>query len=58
MMEIISQTNRTILLDLLTLVGEVIGIDSLSDDQMQESKEWEPCAREALAAEAKTILVD
>ncbi|MGN6714485.1 MAG: hypothetical protein ACTHKA_22925 [Anaerocolumna jejuensis] len=46
------------MLDLLTLVGEVIGIDSLSDDQMQESKEWEPCAREALAAEAKTILVD
>lgn len=44
MMEIISQTNRTILLDvinpekldLLTLVGEVKGIDSLSDDQMRE----------------------
>ncbi|RDY30458.1 transcriptional regulator [Lachnotalea glycerini] len=43
-MEIISQTNRTILLDvinpekldLLTLVGEVKGIDSLSDDQMRE----------------------
>lgn len=44
MMEIINQTNRTILLDvinpekldLLTLVGEVKGIDSLSDDQMRE----------------------
>ncbi len=44
MMEIISQTNRTLLLDvinpdkmdLLTLVGDVKGIDSLNDDKMRE----------------------
>ncbi|MFR4350226.1 MAG: transcriptional regulator [Roseburia sp.] len=43
-MEIISQTNRTLLLDvinpdkmdLLTLVGDVKGIDSLNDDKMRE----------------------
>ncbi|MGN0304989.1 MAG: transcriptional regulator, partial [Lachnospiraceae bacterium] len=43
-MEIISQTNRTLLLDvinpdkmdLLTLVGDVKGQDSLSDDKMRE----------------------
>ncbi|MCM1183238.1 MAG: transcriptional regulator [Roseburia sp.] len=43
-MEIISQTNRTLLLDtvnplkqnLLTLIGDVKGLDSLSDDQMRE----------------------
>ncbi len=43
-MEIIQQTNRTMLfeeinpekMDLLTLVGEVIGIDSLSDEKIKE----------------------
>lgn len=50
-MDIISQTNRTILLDvinpekpdLLTLVGEVKGIDSLSDDQMREINMYLEC---------------
>ena len=43
-MKIISQTNRTLLLeefnpeklDLLTLIGDVRGIDSLSDDKVKE----------------------
>lgn len=43
-MEIIKQTNRTLLLDvinpdmmdLVTLVGDVKGLDSLNDDQMRE----------------------
>ena len=43
-MEIINQTNRTLLLDvvnpdkmdLLTLVGDVRGLDSLDDDKMRE----------------------
>lgn len=43
-MEIISQTNRTMLfeeinpekMDLITLVGDVKGIDSLSDEKIKE----------------------
>lgn len=43
-MAIINQTNRTVLmeeinpekLDMLTLVGDVKGIDSLSDDKIKE----------------------
>ena len=43
-MAVINQTNRTLLLeeinpeklDLLTLIGDVKGIDSLSDDKMKE----------------------
>ena len=43
-MEIINQTNRTLLLDvinpqmpdLLTMIGDVKGIDSLDDDKMKE----------------------
>ncbi len=50
-METISQTNRTILLDvvnpdmpdLLTLVGEVKGIDSLDDDKMKEINQYLEC---------------
>ncbi|MED4354996.1 transcriptional regulator [Schinkia azotoformans] len=47
-MEIISQTNRTMLyeeinpekLDILTLVGDVKGIDSLSDEKIKEINEY------------------
>ncbi len=50
-MEIINQTNRTLLLDminpdkmdLLTLVGDVKGLDSLSDDQMREINQHLEC---------------
>ncbi len=50
-MEIINQTNRTLLLDminpdkmdLLTLVGDVKGQDSLSDDQMREINQHLEC---------------
>ncbi|GJM71777.1 hypothetical protein HMSSN036_39930 [Paenibacillus macerans] len=46
-MDIINQTNRTMLfdeinpekLDLLTIVGDVKGIDSLSDDKIKEINE-------------------
>ncbi|MDD1504356.1 transcriptional regulator [Lysinibacillus sp. CNPSo 3705] len=47
-MEIISQTNRTMLfeeinpekMDLITLVGDVKGIDSLSDEKIKEMNEY------------------
>lgn len=50
-MEIINQTNRTMLLDminpdkmdLLTLVGDVKGVDSLSDDKMREINQYLEC---------------
>ncbi len=50
-MEIISQTNRTLLLDvinpeqldLLTLIGDVKGIDSLDDDKMKEINQYLEC---------------
>lgn len=50
-MEIINQTNRTMLLDminpdkmdLLTLIGDVKGLDSLSDDQMREINQHLEC---------------
>ncbi len=50
-METISQTNRTLLLDvinpqeqdLLTLVGDVKGIDSLDDDRMREINQHLEC---------------
>ena len=50
-MEIISQTNRTMLLDvinpeqmdLLTLIGDVKGIDSLDDDKMKEINQYLEC---------------
>ena len=50
-MEIINQTNRTLLLDvinpdkmdLLTLVGDVKGQDSLSDDKMREINQHLEC---------------
>lgn len=50
-MEIISQTNRTLLLDvinpdvpdLLTLVGDVKGVDSLDDDTMKEINQYLEC---------------
>ena len=50
-MNIISQTNRTLLLeefnpeklDLLTLVGDVKGIDSLSDDKIKEINQMLEC---------------
>lgn len=50
-MEIINQTNRTLLLDvinpdkmdLLTVVGDVKGIDSLSDDKMREINQYLEC---------------
>ena len=50
-MEIINQTNRTLLLDvinpdkmdLLTLVGDVRGQDSLSDDKMREINQHLEC---------------
>ena len=50
-METITQTNRTLLLDvinpempdLLTLVGEVKGIDSLDDDKMKEINQYLEC---------------
>ncbi|MBO5145214.1 MAG: transcriptional regulator [Lachnospiraceae bacterium] len=50
-MEIINQTNRTLLLDminpdkmdLLTLIGDVKGLDSLSDDQMREINQHLEC---------------
>lgn len=50
-MEIINQTNRTLLLDvinpqvpdLLTLVGDVKGIDSLDDDKMKEINQYLEC---------------
>ena len=50
-MEIISQTNRTLLLDvinpeqmdLLTLIGDVKGIDSLDDDKMKEINQFLEC---------------
>ena len=46
-MKIISQTNRTLLLeefnpeklDLLTMIGDVRGVDSLSDDKIKEINE-------------------
>ena len=45
-MDIIEQTNRTILfdeinpekLDLLTLVGDVRGVESIDDDKVKETK--------------------
>lgn len=51
-MQIINQTNRTLLLDvinpdkmdLLTLVGDVKGQDSLSDDKMREINQYLECA--------------
>ena len=50
-MNIISQTNRTLLLeefnpeklDLLTLIGDVKGIDSLSDDKIKEINQHLEC---------------
>ena len=50
-MNIISQTNRTLLLeefnpekpDLLTLIGDVKGIDSLSDDKIKEIDQYLEC---------------
>lgn len=50
-MQIISQTNRTLLLevinstkmDLLTLIGDVKGIDSLDDDKMREINQYLEC---------------
>ena len=50
-MNIISQTNRTLLLeefnpeklDLLTLIGDVKGIDSLSDDKIKEINQYLEC---------------
>ena len=50
-MEIIKQTNRTLLLDvinpdmmdLVTLVGDVKGLDSLNDDQMREINQHLEC---------------
>lgn len=50
-METIEQTNRTLLLDiinpqeqdLLTLVGDVKGIDSLDDDKMREINQYLEC---------------
>ncbi|MCI9297634.1 MAG: transcriptional regulator [Lachnospiraceae bacterium] len=50
-MEIINQTNRTLLLDvvnpdkmdLLTLVGDVRGLDSLDDDKMREINQHLEC---------------
>lgn len=50
-MEIINQTNRVLLLDvinpdkldLITLVGDVKGIDSLSDDKMREINQYLEC---------------
>lgn len=50
-METINQTNRTLLLDvinpdmpdLLTLVGDVKGIDSLDDDKMKEINQYLEC---------------
>lgn len=50
-METINQTNRTLLLDvinpdvedLLTIVGEVKGIDSLDDDKMKEINQFLEC---------------
>ena len=50
-MEIINQTTRTLLLDvinpdkmdLLTLVGDVRGQDSLSDDKMREINQHLEC---------------
>ena len=47
-MTIINQTNRTLLLeeinpeklDLLTLIGDVKGIDSLSDDKIKEIHQY------------------
>ncbi len=50
-MEIINQTNRTLLLDvinpeqldLMTLVGDVRGIDSLDDDKMREINQYLEC---------------
>lgn len=50
-MEIINQTNRTLLLevinpdmmDLVTLVGDVKGLDSLNDDQMREINQHLEC---------------
>lgn len=50
-MDIINQTNRTLLLDvinpdkmdLLTLVGDVKGQDSLSDDKMREINQYLEC---------------
>lgn len=50
-METINQTNRTLLLDvinpdmpdLLTLVGDVKGIDSLDDDRMKEINQYLEC---------------
>ncbi|MGN0161124.1 MAG: transcriptional regulator [Lachnospiraceae bacterium] len=51
-MQIINQTNRTLLLDvinpdvpdLLTLVGDVKGIDSLDDDRMKEINQYLECS--------------
>lgn len=51
-MEIISQTNRTMLLDminpekmdLLTLIGDVRGVDSLDDDKMREINQYLECS--------------
>ncbi len=51
-MEIINQTNRTLLLDminpdkmdLLTLIGDVKGVDSLSDDKMRELNQHLECS--------------
>lgn len=50
-MEIINQTNRTLLLDvinpqmpdLLTMIGDVKGIDSLDDDKMKEINQFLEC---------------
>ena len=50
-MTIINQTNRTLLLeeinpeklDLLTLIGDVKGIDSLSDDKIKEINQYLEC---------------
>lgn len=50
-MQIINQTNRTFLLevinqekpDLLTLIGDVKGVDSLDDDKIREINQYLEC---------------
>lgn len=51
-MEIIRQTNRTLLpeavnsdqMDILTLIGDVKGIDRLDDDKMREINQYLKCS--------------
>lgn len=55
---VIKQTNRTILfeeinpekLDLLTMIGDVKGIDSLSDDKIKEINQYLECRSFNVAA--------